>query len=54
MNAMTKRAWSLIALAGPANRQGRIAADVIAGRDEHERTAVKYSITLLRWRAQQD
>jgi len=23
--------WSLIALAGPANRQGRIAADVIAG-----------------------
>jgi NADPH-dependent 2,4-dienoyl-CoA reductase/sulfur reductase-like enzyme/rhodanese-related sulfurtransferase len=25
--------WSLIALAGPANRQGRIAADVIAGRD---------------------
>ena len=25
--------WSLIALAGPANRQGRIVADVIAGRD---------------------
>jgi NADPH-dependent 2,4-dienoyl-CoA reductase/sulfur reductase-like enzyme/rhodanese-related sulfurtransferase len=25
--------WSLIPLAGPANRQGRIAADVIAGRD---------------------
>lgn len=25
--------WSLIALAGPANRQARIAADVIAGRD---------------------
>jgi NADPH-dependent 2,4-dienoyl-CoA reductase/sulfur reductase-like enzyme/rhodanese-related sulfurtransferase len=25
--------WSLIALAGPANRQGRIAADVMAGRD---------------------
>jgi NADPH-dependent 2,4-dienoyl-CoA reductase/sulfur reductase-like enzyme/rhodanese-related sulfurtransferase len=24
--------WSLMALAGPANRQGRIAADVIAGR----------------------
>jgi len=24
--------WTLIALAGPANRQGRIAADVIAGR----------------------
>ena len=29
--------WSLIALAGPANRQGRIAADVIAGRDSHYR-----------------
>jgi NADPH-dependent 2,4-dienoyl-CoA reductase/sulfur reductase-like enzyme len=29
--------WSLIALAGPANRQGRIAADVIAGRDGHFR-----------------
>ena len=25
--------WSLLALAGPANRQGRVAADVIAGRD---------------------
>jgi NADPH-dependent 2,4-dienoyl-CoA reductase/sulfur reductase-like enzyme/rhodanese-related sulfurtransferase len=25
--------WSLVALAGPASRQGRIAADVIAGRD---------------------
>jgi len=25
--------WSLIALAGPANRQGRIAADVLSGRD---------------------
>lgn len=25
--------WSLMALAGPANRQGRIAADVIAGRN---------------------
>ena len=25
--------WSLLALAGPANRQGRIAADAIAGRD---------------------
>ncbi len=25
--------WSLVALAGPANRQGRIAADVIVGRD---------------------
>ena len=29
--------WSLIALAGPANRQGRIAADVIAGRDARYR-----------------
>jgi len=27
----------LVALAGPANRQGRIAADVIAGRDSHFR-----------------
>ena len=25
--------WSLVALAGPANRQGRIAADVIAWRE---------------------
>ncbi len=30
-NAVTGE-WSLIPLAGPANRQGRIAADVIAGR----------------------
>ena len=29
--------WSLFALAGPANRQGRIAADVIAGRDSRFR-----------------
>jgi NADPH-dependent 2,4-dienoyl-CoA reductase/sulfur reductase-like enzyme/rhodanese-related sulfurtransferase len=29
--------WSLFALAGPANRQGRIAADVIAGRDSRYR-----------------
>jgi NADPH-dependent 2,4-dienoyl-CoA reductase/sulfur reductase-like enzyme/rhodanese-related sulfurtransferase len=29
--------WSLIALAGPANRQGRIVADVIAGRDSRYR-----------------
>jgi NADPH-dependent 2,4-dienoyl-CoA reductase/sulfur reductase-like enzyme/rhodanese-related sulfurtransferase len=29
--------WSLIALAGPANRQGRIAADVIAGRSSRYR-----------------
>jgi len=31
------RQWSLVALAGPANRQGRIAADVIAGRDSRYR-----------------
>ena len=29
--------WSLIALAGPANRQARIAAEVITGRDSHFR-----------------
>lgn len=29
--------WTLIPLAGPANRQGRIAADVILGRQEHFR-----------------
>ena len=29
--------WSLVALAGPANRQGRIAADVISGRDSRFR-----------------
>jgi rhodanese-related sulfurtransferase len=29
--------WSLVALAGPANRQGRIAADVIAGRNSRYR-----------------
>jgi NADPH-dependent 2,4-dienoyl-CoA reductase/sulfur reductase-like enzyme/rhodanese-related sulfurtransferase len=29
--------WSLIPLAGPANRQGRIAADVISGRDSRFR-----------------
>jgi NADPH-dependent 2,4-dienoyl-CoA reductase/sulfur reductase-like enzyme/rhodanese-related sulfurtransferase len=27
--------YALIALAGPANRQGRVVADVIAGRDSH-------------------
>jgi NADPH-dependent 2,4-dienoyl-CoA reductase/sulfur reductase-like enzyme/rhodanese-related sulfurtransferase len=31
--------WTLCALAGPANRQGRIAADVIAGRDARFRGA---------------
>jgi len=29
--------WNIVALAGPANRQGRIAADVIAGRDSRFR-----------------
>ncbi|MEI6883936.1 MAG: FAD-dependent oxidoreductase [Bacteroidota bacterium] len=29
--------WALIPLAGPANRQGRIVADVIAGRNAHYR-----------------
>lgn len=29
--------WTLVALAGPTNRQGRIAADVIAGRDSRFR-----------------
>lgn len=29
--------WSLVALAGPANRQARIAAEVITGRDAHFR-----------------
>jgi NADPH-dependent 2,4-dienoyl-CoA reductase/sulfur reductase-like enzyme/rhodanese-related sulfurtransferase len=29
--------WSLVALAGPANRQGRIVADVINGRDSRYR-----------------
>jgi NADPH-dependent 2,4-dienoyl-CoA reductase/sulfur reductase-like enzyme/rhodanese-related sulfurtransferase len=29
--------WSLVALAGPANRQGRIAADVITGRNSRFR-----------------
>ena len=29
--------WTLVALAGPANRQGRIAAEVIAGRDSRFR-----------------
>jgi len=29
--------WSLVPLAGPANRQGRIAADVIAGRESSYR-----------------
>jgi NADPH-dependent 2,4-dienoyl-CoA reductase/sulfur reductase-like enzyme/rhodanese-related sulfurtransferase len=29
--------WTLVALAGPANRQGRIVADVICGRNSHYR-----------------
>ena len=36
--------WALIALAGPANRQGRIAADVIAGRSSRFRGAQGTSI----------
>jgi NADPH-dependent 2,4-dienoyl-CoA reductase/sulfur reductase-like enzyme/rhodanese-related sulfurtransferase len=36
--------WSLVALAGPANRQGRIAADVIAGRPSRFRGAQGTSI----------
>jgi NADPH-dependent 2,4-dienoyl-CoA reductase/sulfur reductase-like enzyme/rhodanese-related sulfurtransferase len=36
--------WSLIALAGPANRQGRIAADVIVGRDSRFRGSQGTSI----------
>jgi NADPH-dependent 2,4-dienoyl-CoA reductase/sulfur reductase-like enzyme/rhodanese-related sulfurtransferase len=41
------REWSLIALAGPANRQARIAADVIAGRDSHFRGTQGTSIVEL-------
>jgi NADPH-dependent 2,4-dienoyl-CoA reductase/sulfur reductase-like enzyme/rhodanese-related sulfurtransferase len=36
--------WSLVALAGPANRQGRIAADVIAGRKSRFRGSQGTSI----------
>lgn len=36
--------WSLVALAGPANRQGRIAADVIAGRSSRYRGTQSTSI----------
>jgi NADPH-dependent 2,4-dienoyl-CoA reductase/sulfur reductase-like enzyme/rhodanese-related sulfurtransferase len=36
--------WSLVALAGPANRQGRIAAEVIAGRDSRFRGSQGTSI----------
>jgi NADPH-dependent 2,4-dienoyl-CoA reductase/sulfur reductase-like enzyme/rhodanese-related sulfurtransferase len=36
--------WGLAALAGPANRQGRIAADVIAGRDSRFRGSQGTSI----------
>jgi NADPH-dependent 2,4-dienoyl-CoA reductase/sulfur reductase-like enzyme/rhodanese-related sulfurtransferase len=39
--------WSLLALAGPANRQARIAADVIAGRDSHFRGTQGTSIVEL-------
>lgn len=39
--------WSLIPLAGPANRQGRIVADVIAGRDSRYRGTQGTSICLV-------
>jgi NADPH-dependent 2,4-dienoyl-CoA reductase/sulfur reductase-like enzyme/rhodanese-related sulfurtransferase len=39
--------WSLIALAGPANRQARIAADVIAGRESRFRGTQGTSIVEL-------
>ena len=39
--------WTLIPLAGPANRQGRIAADVIAGRDSKFRGTQGTSICKL-------
>ena len=39
--------WTLIPLAGPANRQGRIAADVIAGRDSRFRGTQGTSICQL-------
>ena len=39
--------WTLIPLAGPANRQGRIAADVIAGRDSRYRGTQGTSICKL-------
>ena len=39
--------WTLIPLAGPANRQGRIAADVIAGRHSHYRGTQGTSICQL-------
>jgi NADPH-dependent 2,4-dienoyl-CoA reductase/sulfur reductase-like enzyme/rhodanese-related sulfurtransferase len=39
--------WSLVPLAGPANRQGRIVADVIAGRDSKFRGTQGTSICLV-------
>ncbi len=39
--------WSLVAMANPANRQGRIAADVIAGRDSTYRGTQGTSIISL-------
>jgi NADPH-dependent 2,4-dienoyl-CoA reductase/sulfur reductase-like enzyme/rhodanese-related sulfurtransferase len=39
--------WTLIPLAGPANRQGRIVADVIAGRDSRYRGTQGTSICKL-------
>ena len=38
MNSVTGQ-WELVPLAGPANRQGRVAADAICGRDVHFRGA---------------
>jgi NADPH-dependent 2,4-dienoyl-CoA reductase/sulfur reductase-like enzyme/rhodanese-related sulfurtransferase len=39
--------WSLVPLAGPANRQGRIVADVIVGRDSRFRGTQGTSICLV-------
>ena len=39
--------WTLIPLAGPANRQGRIVADVLCGRDSHYRGTQGTSICKL-------
>ena len=39
--------WTLLALAGPATRQGRVAADVIAGRDSRFRGSLATSIVRL-------
>ncbi len=36
--------WTLLALAGPANRQGRVAADNITGRESHFRGVIGTSV----------